>query len=82
MIVGLAVSGWQEAPGFWDKTDFIVVVIGIPIIIAVLVTGWYIVRPNVVANTGGKIESVWTDHGPRYDDADLPDVLEDKTITQ
>ena len=76
IIVLLAISGWQEAPSFWDKTDFVVVVIGIPIIAVVLVGGWFAVRSKVVANTGGKIKSVWTDSGPRYDDADDPDALE------
>ena len=33
MIVGLAISGWQASPYFWHKTDFLVVVFGIPILV-------------------------------------------------
>ena len=66
VIVGLAVSGWQSSPYFWHKTAFVVVVIGIPVIAAMLWAGWLIVRPKVVAHTGDRMKSVWTDDGPRY----------------
>ena len=43
-----------------------VVIIGIPVIFLALWVGWLIVRPKVVAQTGGRMQSVWTDDGPRY----------------
>lgn len=76
MIVGLAVSGWQSSPYFWHKTAFIVVIIGIPVIAAMLWAGWLIVRPKVVAHTGGRMGSVWTDDGPRYGSADVAGELD------
>jgi L-asparagine permease len=66
VVVGMAISGWQSSPYLSHKVTFLVVVFGIPIIAAVLAIGWKLVRPAVVANTGNKIESVWTDDGPRY----------------
>jgi L-asparagine permease len=66
VIVGLAISGWQSSPYFWHKTAFIVVSLGIPIIAAMLWVGWLIVRPRVVAHTGDRMRSVWTDDGARY----------------
>lgn len=66
VIVGLAVSGWQSSPYFWHKTTFLVVVIGIPVIAALLWIGWRFAKPGVVANTGGRLGSVWTNDGPRY----------------
>jgi L-asparagine permease len=66
VIVGLAISGWQSSPYFWHKTAFVVVVIGTPAIAAMLWVGWLIVRPKVVAHTGNRMGSVWTDDGPRY----------------
>jgi L-asparagine permease len=68
VVVGMAISGWQASPYFWHKTNFIVVVIGIPVIAALLLIGWLVVRPNVIADTGGRMQSVWTDDGPRYAD--------------
>ncbi|WP_215812924.1 amino acid permease [Pimelobacter sp. 30-1] len=73
VIVGMAISGWQASPYFWEKTNFLVVVIGIPVIALVLGIGWLVVRPQVIANTGGRMQSVWTDDGPRYvDEEPLP----------
>jgi L-asparagine permease len=73
VIVGLAVSGWQSSPYFWHKTTFLVVVIGIPVIALVLWIGWIAVRPKVAADTGGRMQSVWTNDGPRYaDEEPLP----------
>ncbi|AJR18505.1 amino acid permease [Pimelobacter simplex] len=73
VIVGMAISGWQASPYFWEKTNFLVVVIGIPVIALVLGIGWLYARPKVVADTGGRMQSVWTDDGPRYaDEEPLP----------
>ncbi|AKU17416.1 amino acid permease [Luteipulveratus mongoliensis] len=66
VVVGMAISGWQSSPYFSHKISFIVVVIGIPLIAIVLELGWLVVRPKVVANTGDRLGSVWTDTGPRY----------------
>ena len=66
VVIGLAVSGWESSPYFSHKVSFLVVVFGIPILAIALAIGWSFVKPAVVANTGGKIESVWTDEGPRY----------------
>jgi L-asparagine permease len=66
VVVGMAISGWQSSPYLSHKVTFLVVVFGIPLIAAALAIGWRVVRPKVLANTGGRIESVWTDDGPRY----------------
>jgi L-asparagine permease len=66
VVVGLAYSGWVSSPYFWKKTDFIVVVIGIPLLVVLLAIGWMIVKPKVVANTGGRLKAVWSDDGPTY----------------
>jgi L-asparagine permease len=76
VLVGLGISGWQSSPYFWHKTAFIVVVIGIPIIAVVLLVGWLIVRPKVVAHTGDRMGSVWTDDGPRYGSVDVAGELD------
>ena len=39
--------------------------------------GWLFVRPKVVANTGGRLKSIWTDDGPRYGDATLSEPDDD-----
>jgi len=73
VIVGMAISGWQASPYFWEKTNFLVVVIGIPVITLLLGVGWLCARPKVMADTGGRMQSVWTDDGPRYaDEEPLP----------
>lgn len=64
VIVALAISGWQSSPDFWSKTDFLIVVLGVPIIAVLLTIGWLIVRKNVVANTGGHLGPSWDDNGP------------------
>ncbi|MGI5128414.1 amino acid permease [Pseudonocardia sp. CA-107938] len=74
VIVGLGVSGWESSPYFSHKVSFLVVVFGIPILAILLAVGWMVVKPAVVANTGGKIESVWTDEGPRYGGTDAEDL--------
>ncbi len=66
VVVGMAISGWQASPYFWHKTDFVVVVLGIPVLVVILTIGWLIVRPAVRADTGGRTRSLWTDDGPRY----------------
>jgi L-asparagine permease len=66
VLIGMAVSGWQSSPYFWHKTTFIVVVIGIPVVAVALYIGWMVVKPAVMANTGGRVKSVWTNDGPRY----------------
>jgi L-asparagine permease len=76
VVVGLAVSGWESSPYFSHKVSFLVVVFGIPILAIVLALGWRAVKPAVVANTDGKIESVWTDEGARYGAAVDPDDLD------
>ncbi|MGZ4475997.1 MAG: amino acid permease [Nocardioides sp.] len=68
VVVGMAVSGWQSDPQFWHKTTFIVVVFGIPAIALVLMIGWLVARPKVIATTGGRIGALWTLDGPRYPD--------------
>jgi L-asparagine permease len=69
VIIGMAISGWQSSPYFWHKTTFLVVVFGIPIIAVVFMAGWFIVKPKVRAHTGGRMKSVWTNDGPRYETA-------------
>jgi L-asparagine permease len=66
VVVGMAVSGWQSSPYFWHKTNFVVVVIGIPVIAIALAAGWAIVKPKVVANTGDRLKAVWSNDGPTY----------------
>jgi L-asparagine permease len=74
VVVGLAVSGWESSPYFSHKVSFLVVVFGIPILAILLAIGWRAVKPAVVANTDGKIESVWTDEGARYGAIDPDDL--------
>jgi L-asparagine permease len=66
VLVGMAISGWQSSPYFWHKTTFVVIVVGIPVVAVALGIGWLAVRPAVIANTGDRIKSVWTNEGPRY----------------
>lgn len=70
VVVGMAISGWQESPGFWHKTDFLVVVLGLPTIVVLLTLGWLYARPKVLANTGNRLGSRWTLDGPRYAEDD------------
>ena len=76
VIVGLAVSGWQSSPYFWHKTDFLVVVIGIPVLAVALYIGWRAVKPKVIENTGGRLKAVWSDTGPTYGDDVKPEDLD------
>lgn len=74
VLGGLAVSGWQASPDFWHKTNFLVVVFGIPILAVALWLGWRAVRPAVMKNTGGRIKAVWSNDGPTYGDVDADDL--------
>ena len=76
VIVGLAVGGWQSSPYFWHKTDFLVVVLGIPILALALFIGWRLVKPRVIENTNGRIKAVWSDTGPTYSGVDDPAQLD------
>ncbi len=82
VLIGLAISGWQSSPYFLHKTSFLVVVFGIPVLAAVLALAWRAVKPKVVANTGNKIEALWTLDGPRYPNvsADDLDKTDDATV--
>nr|MBA2323006.1 amino acid permease [Pseudonocardiales bacterium] len=64
VIVGMAISGWQSSDVFWHKTNFLVVVLGIPVIALLLAIGWKIAKPKVVENTGGRLGPRWSDTGP------------------
>ena len=66
VLVGMAVQGWQSSPHLGHKTNFLVVVLGIPIISLLLAIGWKVAKPAVVDNTGGRLEAVWSDDGPTY----------------
>ena len=76
IVIGLAISGWQASSDFWSKTDFLVVVLGIPIIAVVLTIGWLVVKPKVVENTNNRLKAVWSDEGPTYGDDIDPDDLD------
>lgn len=70
VLGGMGISGWQSSPHFWHKTNFLVVVIGIPIIAVLLAIGWFVVKPRAVASTGNQLKAVWSNDGPTtYDDA-------------
>lgn len=73
IVVGMAISGWMSSPHFWHKADFIVVVIGIPVLAAILGLGWLAVKPRVAARTNGRLAPVWTLNGPTYGDAPVLD---------
>jgi L-asparagine permease len=64
VLVGMAISGWQSSTQFWHKTDFLVVVLGIPVLSALLAFGWRVVRPQVMANTGGHLGPRWSGREP------------------
>jgi L-asparagine permease len=74
VLVGLAISGWQASPYLLHKTSFLVVVFGIPILAGILALAWRAVKPKVIANTGNRIESLWTLDGPRYSDVSPDDL--------
>ena len=76
VIVGMAISGWQASPYFWHKTDFIVVVFGIPLLAICLTIGWMAVRKQVIENTGGRLKAVWSETGPTYGADVTPDDLD------
>jgi L-asparagine permease len=66
VIVGMTISGWQSSPYFWHKTDFLVVVIGIPVIALALTIGWVLAKPQIAACLNGRLEPVWSADGPTY----------------
>ena len=74
VLVGMAVSGWQASPYFWHKTNFLVIVLGIPVLAGALALGWRAVKPAVVENTGNRLKAVWSDTGPTYGDVDPDDL--------
>ncbi len=78
VLVGMTISGWQSSPYFWHKTNFLVVVIGIPIIALLLAIGWYVVKPKVVANTGNQLKAVWSNDGPTTYDHPSADQRDDR----
>lgn len=75
VVVGMAINGWNSSPHFWHKTDFVVVVLGIPVLALVLATGWKLVKPAVAQRTHGRLAPVWGDDGPTYQTDDLDDDL-------
>jgi L-asparagine permease len=78
VLIGMGVSGWQSAPDFWHKTDFLVVVLGLPVIALVLTVGWRLARRRVLADTHGRLGSLWTLDGPRYADSGVPEGSPDR----
>ena len=70
VLVGMCISGWQESPEFWHKTNFLVVVIGIPVLAIVLAIGWKAVKPKVVANTDGHLHAHWSVEDPQHAEID------------
>lgn len=64
VVVGMAISGWQSSPDFWQKTDFLVIVIGIPVLVVFLAVGWRVVKRGVVAHTHGHLGPHWSNTGP------------------
>lgn len=80
VIVGMLIAGWQSSPSFWSKTDFLVVIFGIPLCAVLLTIGWYAVKNNVIENTGGRIKAFWSDNGPTYPDDDSPDDADARAV--
>lgn len=76
VLVGMMISGWKASPHFWHKTDFVVVVFGIPVLALVMWIGWRVVKPRVAANTGDRLKAVWTLDGPTYPDVDIDELDE------
>jgi L-asparagine permease len=66
VVAGMAISGWQSSPYFCHKTDFLVVVIGIPLIALLLTIGWMLAKAKVAASLDGRLRPVWSDDGPTY----------------
>ncbi len=60
VLVGMAYSGYKSDGGFWDKTNLIVVVIGIPAFVAILAIGWIGIKSRVVEHTGGDLAPTWS----------------------
>lgn len=64
VVIGMGISGWQSSPSFWHKTDFIVVVIGIPVFFLILGIGWVLAKPGVLKVTGGNLQPAWSANDP------------------
>lgn len=60
VLVGMAYSGYKSDGGFWDKTNLIVVILGIPAFVAILAIGWIAVKPKVLEHTGGDLSPSWS----------------------
>ncbi|CAM3349856.1 amino acid permease [Tsukamurella hominis] len=60
VLVGMAYSGYKSDGGFWDKTNLIVVILGIPAFVAILAIGWFAVKPKVLEHTGGDLAPTWS----------------------
>ncbi|RDH11360.1 amino acid permease, partial [Tsukamurella pulmonis] len=60
VLVGMAYSGYKSDGGFWDKTNLIVVILGIPAFVAILAIGWIVVKPKVLEHTGGDLSPTWS----------------------
>lgn len=68
VLVGMAYSGIKSEGGFWDKTNLIVVVLGIPAFVAIIAIGWTAVKPAVGRHTGGDLSASWSlKDSPRVD---------------
>ncbi|TWS25132.1 amino acid permease [Tsukamurella sputi] len=59
VLVGMAYSGSKADGGFFDKTNLVVVVLGIPAFVAIIVIGWFAVKSRVIEHTGGDIAPTW-----------------------
>ncbi|MEW1654725.1 hypothetical protein [Streptomyces sp. NPDC093707] len=59
VVLGIVIQGWQSSPDFWGKTDFIAVVIGVPIVALIMQFGWSRVRRGVEEHTGGHLGPKW-----------------------
>ena len=72
LIVGAGFAGLCAAIKLQEdgETDFLVVVLGLPVIALVLTSGWRVARRRVIADTGGRLGSIWTLDGPRYADSE------------
>ena len=76
VLIGLTISGWPASPDFLHKTSFLVVVFGIPLLASRWPSAGAWSARGSCANTGGRLESVWTLDGPRYGSDVTPDALD------
>ncbi|MFJ5673635.1 hypothetical protein [Streptomyces sp. NPDC093097] len=59
VVLGVVIQGWKSSPDFWGKTDFIAVVIRVPIVALIMQFGWSRVRRGVEEHTGGQLGPKW-----------------------